>query len=136
MSLKELTANIIISQQLDRIDLPNDLKNYLNKYEFDTLLKKLKYEETEGRDDFGFPQNNIIEMLQHKSYVASNICGYERHHGELVGNILFPKIRYVLYYLQQEPNYLQRYPQKTHLKRCDGNCNCFVCENPQRRYIY
>lgn len=126
MSLKKLSANTVISNNLDRKHLPNDLKSYLNKYEFDTLLNKLKYEETDGRDDNGFPENDLIRILDHKLYVSCNICGYERNNG----NIAFPKVRYILYYLRQEPNYLQRYPQKTNLKRCDGNCNCSECRMP------
>ena len=102
----------------------------MNKYEFETLLKELKYEETDGRDAMGMAQG-FIEMLDHKDYVSSNICNYDKWNGGNAGNIYFPKVRYVLYYLKQEPNYIQRYPQKTNFKRCDGNCNCSKCKAPQ-----
>jgi hypothetical protein len=135
-TFKELAANVAISKQLDRRDLPTDLKEYLNKCEYDAYLNKLKYEEKEGRDDLGYPDNNIIIMLDGKAHLARNIRSYERHNGGNDGSIWFPKVRYVLYYLEQEPNYVERYPQKTNLKRCDFNCHCHHCSGARTQNIY
>jgi hypothetical protein len=135
-TFKELSAAVVISKQLDRTDLPNELKEYLNKCEYDAYLNKLKYEEKEGRDDLGFPDNNIIIMLDQKAHIAMNIDSYERNIGNEHGNIWFPKVRYVLYYLEQEPNYVERYPQKTNLKRCDFNCYCSQCRGARTQDIY
>ena len=68
-SLKELTSKIVIKKKFDRRDLNNDVRSYLNKMEFDNLLDKLKYEDIQGRDFHGFPQNKLIDMLDHKHHL-------------------------------------------------------------------
>ncbi len=127
-SLKELSAQIVINNELDRTILPQDVQEYLHHSEFTKLLNKLKYEDTDGRDEYYFTPNKIITSLDHKHYIQYNIQAYEqwyeRWNGEFnTGNVVCPKIKYINYYLRQENHFEIKYPQKGNVKRCDiGEC--------------
>lgn len=141
-SLKELCSDIIIENDgLDRTVLPEDLKEYLHNLKFNRQLKKLKFEDTDGRDVWsGLANNNIIASLDSKHYVQYNIDVYERWYGywngnPQKGNVCFPKVKYVNYYLSQENHFKTKYPQKTNVKRCDfDDCNCFTCSDSYKNY--
>ena len=49
-------------------------------------------------------------------------------------NVIFPRVRYMLYYLQQEDDYFERYPQKCHMKRCDYHECIDACTAYKIRY--
>jgi hypothetical protein len=116
MSLLDLTSWVIIEKGFDRRTLCSDLREHLSRLEFNKTLKKLKDGE-EKRDENGFSESPFIMMLFHKHWVQINIKGYDKWYKRwnengrrTPTNRYFPKIEYVLFYLKQEPNFIEKYP--------------------------
>ncbi len=87
------------------------------------------YENGHNYDSYAGWRNGLNAVNQDKHYCQINIQNFERHRDQyphLAHNVEFPRIRYVMHYLKEEPNFTARFPQ--HGSTFDFTANDLPCE--------
>jgi hypothetical protein len=85
----------------------------------DIVSHNIRIEKSQNYDNFFGYVEKISFILQNKNYVQRNIRAYEMQYKVKNYLIYFPKKPYVLYYLEQETDYKEKYPQKGNIKYLD-----------------
>ena len=122
--LEDLCIRCLILNEISVIKLPQELQEKIRREEIkqicgNQVTQIIQIEENREEDEIVGWTEGLMGMNQHKDYIAMNISSYEEQFKVGFYRHIFPKIRYVLYYLKQEPDYQEKYPQRGNIKYYD-----------------
>jgi hypothetical protein len=101
------------------VDVLEKLKRLQIQQECSDIAFQIIRTEKERVESWAGYEKGIMLVLQNKDYVQNNIRAYEKEYKKQFYQWTFLKKPYILYYLEQEPEYKEKYPQRGSVKYYD-----------------